>query len=164
MAHVHDDEVQKVFAPSGVFAVSIFEDGVPPVFRITPATESSRPEASTVSVTTVRSDGAQQVFTLVDRGGYLESKEDIPEPHAFKAIVQMPDGEHEVEFEEHEHGNDTHDSATRDHNIRSAYIHVMADAAVSVLAIIGLVLARTFGWIRWRVSSERSSLQTGRMG
>ena len=117
-----------------------------------------------MSVTTVRSDGAQQVFTLVDRGGYLESKEDIPEPHAFKAIVQMPDGEHEVEFEEHEHGNDTHDSATRDHNIRSAYIHVMADAAVSVLAIIGLVLARTFGWIRWRVSSERSSLQTGRMG
>jgi cation diffusion facilitator family transporter len=162
--HVHDNEVQKIFAPSGVFAVSIFEDGVPPVFRITATTQSSRLEASTVSVTTVRSDGAQQVFTLVDRGGYLESKEDIPEPHAFKAIVQMPDGEHEVEFEEHEHGNDTHDSATRDHNIRSAYIHVMADAAVSVLAIIGLVLARTFGWIRWRVSSERSSLQTGRMG
>lgn len=35
----------------------------------------------------------------------------------------------------------------RDHNIRSAYIHVMADAAVSVLAIIGLVLARVFGWL-----------------
>jgi len=145
--HVHDNEVQKIFAPSGVFAVSIFEDGVPPVFRIAPATVSSRLEASSVSVTTVRSDGAQQVFTLVDRGGYLESKEDIPKPHAFKAIVRMPDGEHEVEFEEHEHGNDTHDSATRDHNIRSAYIHVMADAAVSVLAIIGLVLARTFGWM-----------------
>jgi Co/Zn/Cd efflux system component len=37
--------------------------------------------------------------------------------------------------------------ATRDHNIRSAYIHVMADAAVSVLAIIGLGLARPFGWL-----------------
>ena len=145
--HAHEDEVQKIFAPSGVFAVSIFENGVPPVFRITPATERSQLDASTVSVTTVRPDGTQQVFALVDRGGYLESKEDIPEPHAFKAIVRMPDGEHEVEFEEHEHSHNAHDAATRDHNIRSAYIHVMADAAVSVLAIIGLVLARTFGWL-----------------
>jgi cation diffusion facilitator family transporter len=39
-------------------------------------------------------------------------------------------------------------SAThRDHSIRSAYVHVIADAAVSVLAIIGLTLARTFGWM-----------------
>lgn len=59
----------------------------------------------------------------------------------------MPDGEHEVEFEEHERHDDTHYAATRDHNIRSAYIHVIADAAVSVLAIIGLGLARTFGWL-----------------
>ena len=34
-----------------------------------------------------------------------------------------------------------------DHNIRAAYIHVMADAAVSVLAIIGLSLAHGFGWL-----------------
>jgi cation diffusion facilitator family transporter len=145
--HTHEDEVQKIFAPSGVFAVSIFEDGGPPVFRITPATEGSRLDASAVSVATVRPDGTQQVFALADRGGYLESKQDIPEPHAFKAIVRMPGGEHEVEFEEHEHGHVARDAATRDHNIRSAYIHVMADAAVSVLAIIGLVLARAFGWL-----------------
>jgi cation diffusion facilitator family transporter len=145
--HAHEDEVQKIFAPSGVFAVSIFEDGVPPVFRITPATANSRVDSSTVSVTTARPDGTRQVFTFTDRDGYLESKEDIPEPHAFKAIVRMPDGEHEVKFEEHARGHDAYDAATRDHNIRSAYIHVMADAAVSVLAIIGLVLARTFGWL-----------------
>ncbi|MFL9914775.1 CDF family Co(II)/Ni(II) efflux transporter DmeF [Paraburkholderia fungorum] len=145
--HAHEDEVQKIFAPTGVFAVSIFEDGVPPVFRFTPATEGSRLNVSTVSVTTVRPDGTQQVFALADRGGYLESTEDIPEPHAFKAIVRMPEGEHEVEFEEHEHNDDAHEAATRDHNIRSAYIHVMADAAVSVLAIVGLLLARAFGWL-----------------
>ena len=145
--HAHEDEVQKIFAPSGVFAVSIFEDGVPPVFRITPATEDSRLDLSAMSVTTVRPDGTQQVFAFADRGGYLESKEDIPEPHAFKAIVRMADGEHEVEFEEHERHDEAHEAATRDHNIRSAYIHVMADAAVSVLAIIGLLLARTFGWL-----------------
>jgi cation diffusion facilitator family transporter len=145
--HAHEEEAQKIFAPSGMFAVSIFEDGVPPVFRITPATQGSRLDPSIVSITTIRPDGAEQVFEFANRGGYLESMQDIPEPHAFKAIVRMPDGEHTVEFEEHEHGQDAHDAATRDHNIRSAYIHVIADAAVSVLAIIGLVLARTFGWM-----------------
>jgi cation diffusion facilitator family transporter len=64
---------------------------------------------------------------------------------------------------EHEHDGDTHrhaehspahsgthttaEAAHRDYNIRSAYVHVMADAVVSVLAITGLVLARTFGWL-----------------
>jgi cation diffusion facilitator family transporter len=146
-AHAHEEESQNIFAPVGVFAVSIFEDGMPPVFRITPATEDSRLDPSTVSVTTIRPDGARQVFELVDRGAYLESMQDIPEPHAFKAIVHLADGEHEIEFEEHEHHDAAHDASTRDHNIRSAYIHVIADAAVSVLAIIGLVLARAFGWL-----------------
>jgi cation diffusion facilitator family transporter len=31
--------------------------------------------------------------------------------------------------------------------MRAAVIHVMADAAVSVLVIVGLLLARTFGWL-----------------
>ncbi|KWE71882.1 cation transporter [Burkholderia ubonensis] len=49
---------------------------------------------------------------------------------------------------EHDHGDaHPHAATTRDHNIRSAYAHVTADAAVSVLAIVGLVLARAFGWV-----------------
>ena len=31
--------------------------------------------------------------------------------------------------------------------MRAAVIHVMADAAVSVLVIVGLLLARAFGWL-----------------
>ena len=31
--------------------------------------------------------------------------------------------------------------------MRAAIIHVMADAAVSVLVIVGLLLARAFGWL-----------------
>jgi cation diffusion facilitator family transporter len=31
--------------------------------------------------------------------------------------------------------------------MRAAVVHVIADAAVSVLVIIGLLLARTFGWL-----------------
>lgn len=48
---------------------------------------------------------------------------------------------------EHSHEHGQNGAAHRDNNIRSAYIHVMADAAVSVLAITGLVLARSFGWM-----------------
>jgi cation diffusion facilitator family transporter len=47
-------------------------------------------------------------------------------------------------FEEHEHGHPAHD---RDNNMRAAVIHVMADAAVSVLVIVGLLAARLFGWV-----------------
>jgi cation diffusion facilitator family transporter len=50
----------------------------------------------------------------------------------------------------HSHGSegeDAHQVDARDHNMRAAYIHVIADAAVSMLAIIGLVLARAFGWL-----------------
>lgn len=146
--HGDEEEVHRIVGSAGVFAVTIFEDGVPPVFRITPETLSTGLGADDVSVTTIRPDGARQTFAFADRGGYLESKNDIPEPHAFKAVVLLPDGEHQIEFEEHAHDHDdAHAAANRDHNIRSAYVHVIADAAVSVLAIIGLVLARAFGWV-----------------
>ena len=46
--------------------------------------------------------------------------------------------------EEHEHA---HGSAHRDNNMRAAAVHVIADAAVSVLVIVGLLLARAFGWL-----------------
>ena len=45
---------------------------------------------------------------------------------------------------EHVHGNVAHH---RDNNMRAAIVHVLADAAVSVLVIVGLVLARSFGWL-----------------
>ena len=92
----------------------------------------------------VRPDGARQTFTFEDRGDYLESVEEIPEPHAFIANVRIGEQTYPVSFEEHEHA---HGSAARDHNMRAAVIHVMADAAVSVLVIVGLLLARAFGWL-----------------
>ncbi len=47
---------------------------------------------------------------------------------------------------EHGHGRDHDHAADRDNNLRAAIIHVLADAAVSALVIIGLLLARAFGW------------------
>jgi cation diffusion facilitator family transporter len=59
------------------------------------------------------------------------------------------DGHEHDHDHDHEHDHDDqHDHAAhRDYNIRSAYIHVMADAVVSILAITGLTLARIFGWL-----------------
>jgi len=48
----------------------------------------------------------------------------------------------------HGHSEHPHDhAAERDNNMRAAIVHVMADAAVSILVIVGLVLARAFGWL-----------------
>ncbi len=51
------------------------------------------------------------------------------------------DGDHD---HGHHHGHERHH---RDNNMRAAVVHVAADAAVSVLVIVGLLLARAFGWL-----------------
>jgi cation diffusion facilitator family transporter len=49
------------------------------------------------------------------------------------------------EQHEHEHGHqDQHHH--QDHNLRAAYLHVLADALTSVLAIIALIAGRQYGW------------------
>jgi cation diffusion facilitator family transporter len=143
--HPHGKESREIATPAGTVVLSIFEDGVPPVFRIEASGERTMPPADLVSVTTIRSDSSRQAFRFSQQGGYLESTDPVPEPHAFKALVNLPSGEHSVAFEEHSH--DDHGIDSRDHNMRAAYIHVIADAAVSVLAIVGLTLARIFGWL-----------------
>ena len=48
---------------------------------------------------------------------------------------------------EHEHEHVHAAGAThRDNNLRAAIVHVLADAAVSILVIVGLALGRLFGW------------------
>lgn len=140
--HGHD-EAHRIPSRSGIVTLEVFEDGVPPRFRLHAETGPAL-AAHTSTIETVRPDGTRQHFTMVYRGDHMESVEEIPEPHAFTAHVRMADEEHSVVFEEHEHA---HGSAHRDNNMRAAIIHVMADAAVSVLVIVGLLLARTFGWL-----------------
>jgi cation diffusion facilitator family transporter len=143
----HDEESKSIETPDGLFALSIFEDGVPPVFRLQSMGRDRELPAECVTVTTIRPGGARQTFRFSRKAGYLESTDSIPEPHAFKALLTLPSGAHDVEYAEHGHEDFGHGVDARDHNIRAAYIHVMADAAVSVLAIIGLSLARIFGWL-----------------
>jgi cation diffusion facilitator family transporter len=55
-------------------------------------------------------------------------------------------GGHDDQHEhEHEHLHAGH-AAHRDNNLRAAVVHVLADAAVSILVIAGLVIGLFFGW------------------
>lgn len=52
----------------------------------------------------------------------------------------------------HDHGHahphaDTDPAHSQDHNLRGAYLHVLADALTSVLAIIALLAGSAFGWV-----------------
>ena len=139
--HQHDG-AHSIATPSGDLILEVFEEGVPPRFRLRAAL-GPPPAAETSLITTVRPDGTQQVFVLVARGDFLESQAVIPEPHAFTTQIKVGADTYTTVFEEHDHG---HGAAGRDNNMRAAIVHVMADAAVSVLVIIGLLLARAFGW------------------
>jgi cation diffusion facilitator family transporter len=140
----HDhDESKRIATKYGDVILDVFEDGVPPRFRLH-AESGPALAAAAASIEINRPDGARQVFAFVDKGGFLESVEEIPEPHAFNANVKINGESYSVAFEEHEHA---HGAAARDNNMRAAVIHVVADAAVSVLVIIGLLLALTFGWL-----------------
>jgi cation diffusion facilitator family transporter len=135
------DEVHRIETAGGVVELSIFEEGVPPRFRL--QANGRNAFAGAVSIETIRPDGGRQSFTMVNVGAYLESVDEIPEPHAFAARLRIGGEEHSIVFDEHDHGNSHH----RDNNMRAAVVHVLADAAVSVLVITGLVLARLFGWL-----------------
>ena len=137
------DEPQRFATKLGTYVLEVFEDGVPPRFRLR-SEQNLAIHAGLPTIETLRAEGTRQTFTFIDRGDYLESTEEIPEPHAFTALVRIGQEDHSLVFEEHEHA---HGAAHRDNNMRAAVVHVVADAAVSVLVIIGLLLARAFGWL-----------------
>jgi cation diffusion facilitator family transporter len=142
--HEHDhEEADYLQTRAGPVTLEIFEEGVPPRFRLSCAGKDL--VADDVTIETTRPGGARQVFAMTARGGYLESADDIPEPHVFMVRLSLDRGAdiHEVEFVEHEHA---HGAAQRDNNMRAAIVHVLADAAVSVLVIVGLLLGRLLGW------------------
>jgi len=145
-AHGHDhehghDEAHRIETAEGTLSLEIFEEDVPPRFRLYAGT-AMLPVVARISIS--RPDGAGQMFEMVSCGGYLESVDEIPEPHEFTASVQLDADRYTAEFAEHAHAGE---KTGRDNNMRAAVVHVMADAAVSVLVIIGLVLAKTFGWL-----------------
>ena len=48
----------------------------------------------------------------------------------------------------HDHEDDHHHHHHHDHNLKAAYLHVLADTFTSLLAIFALLAAKYFGWVR----------------
>jgi cation diffusion facilitator family transporter len=83
---------------------------------------------------------------LLSRGGHDHHHDHGHHHHGHAHDSHAEEQEHHAphDHERHAHGSA---AASRDNNIRAAIIHVAADAAVSVLVIVGLLLARAFGWL-----------------
>lgn len=107
--HEHGSDVRKIDTGHGVLAVEIYETGVPPRWRVT-ALKGHGWAAGDVTLEAERPNGTVQDFTFVDRGGYLESVEPIPEPHEFMARLKLSHGHHshdyDLAFVEQDHGHD----------------------------------------------------------
>lgn len=56
-------------------------------------------------------------------------------------------GHHHADGHHHHHDHARHHARGHDNNLRSAYLHVLADALTSVLAIVALLAGRAFGWV-----------------
>jgi cation diffusion facilitator family transporter len=139
--HAHDHGVAQVIeTPLGAITLAIVEHDAPPRFRL----QGAVPEGAHVE--TLRADGSRQIFPLRRRDGLFESADIIPEPHEFTAALHLPGytATFPTRFEEHVHADA---KSHRDNNMRAAVVHVAADAMVSILVIVGLLLARSFGWV-----------------
>lgn len=96
--HHHGEESRRIDTGHGVLSLEIFEDGVPPRWRIRTESGHGWP-AGDVVLTTERPDGTRQAFTFTNQGGYLESAEQIPEPHAFAARLSLGHGGHTHDYD-----------------------------------------------------------------
>jgi len=65
--------------------------------------------------------------------------------NAVSALILNPPGRHDADGREHRANHDHHH---HDHNLRAAYLHVLADALTSVLAIVALMFGK-FAGLNW---------------
>ncbi|MDB5699133.1 MAG: High-affinity nickel-transporter [Alphaproteobacteria bacterium] len=102
--HDHNDhrehaDVQRIDTGHGQVALEVFEDGVPPRWRL-----------RTERGSRWQPDQSRQSFAFVDRGDYLESVDEIPEPRAFLGRLRLGHAghshDHDLRFsEDHDHGD-----------------------------------------------------------
>lgn len=114
--HDHDhEEAKAIDIVRGTVTISVFEEGVSPVFRLAFA-ENGRtylPDATSVSVETLRVGGGIQTFAFAAKDGFLESTTEIPEPHEFDLTLTLTHRgqayRYPAQFQEHAHDHHDHD-------------------------------------------------------
>ena len=108
--HGHDD-TKLINTGHGIVNLSVFETGVPPVFRLAFSEHGKAflPEPSSVIIETSRPGGERQTFAFVTKDGFLESTTDIPEPHEFDLTLTVSHDGHShsypTQFREHDHAH-----------------------------------------------------------
>ena len=109
--HTHEEAVHRIDTGHGVIAeLAIKEDGVPPRFWLAfekSGRLSSMPDQN-CRIETIRPDGSRQSFALVNKGAYLESVDEIPEPHEFTARLTIAHGNHSHDYDVAYSENDHH--------------------------------------------------------
>ena len=105
--HSHD-ETKQIDTGHGIVRLEVFEDGVPPRFRLYSESKHSHVwTTDEVRLETQRSDNSSQLFNFIQRDGFLESQQEIPEPHEFVVRLRLGHEQHshdyDVEFVEHGH-------------------------------------------------------------
>jgi nickel/cobalt exporter len=119
--HVHGAHGgQIVDTGHGKVEISVFETNVPPRFRIyfyDAQGNPTKPAApKSFSLSTHRGRGNIQPFTFTAHSDYLESVEEIPEPHEFEVSLEIRHGDHahryDVLFAEHDHHHEPIEGAS----------------------------------------------------
>lgn len=108
---------------SGLVEISVFETGVPPQFRLYFFAPEKRPVALprglVVTLETLRPGGEKQGFTFTDKGDFLQSEQDIPEPHEFTVSLKLTQDSHTQDyttaFTEEAHGHSHEAGHDHDH-------------------------------------------------
>ena len=103
--HEHG-EARRVDTGHGVVRLQIYEQDGPARFRLHSESGPDWP-AEQVQLETERAGGSRQLFSFRRHGGYLESVEEIPEPHEFVARLSLgaPQHRHDYDLEFVEHGH-----------------------------------------------------------
>jgi nickel/cobalt exporter len=106
--HDHHDDVKHIDTGHGIVRLEVFETGVAPCFRLYREGQTGHEwRAEQVRIETERPDGSRHTYTFVQRDGFVESKQSIPEPHEFVARLSLGHASHshdyDVEFIEHNH-------------------------------------------------------------
>lgn len=106
----HEEEPLKIETILGTAQLSVFEEGVPPVFRL--AFAGVLPNPADVCIETIRPGGTRQRFEFVEKETFLESIQTIPEPHEFEIQLtliekgQLHDYSAQLaEHDDHHHGS-----------------------------------------------------------
>jgi nickel/cobalt exporter len=119
-AHNHDAPIKHIDTGHGALRLELFETHSPPRFRVYAEDTHCRAwlTPATVSIEIERPDGQRQQFTVQQRGEFLESLEEIAEPHEFVVRLRLGHDDHthdyDVEFTEHGHAHAVADYAGLD--------------------------------------------------